>query len=219
MGDVRVRWVGGSGGVSFVMLALATCILWVAARQWVVPAGPMAQWADLPAGVSPGVMTAARPPQVSEQALCMRRPRSHTPPTWQQEREWARADLRSLCRQARQSARWFEHRAGAPPHDARGAAGAARGRTIHAALAGASQQEARIEAQLDHAHGFRDVDAAWQEIARIRSVVSQTQSWFRARRMSGAFDGPRRNQARGATAGRVRDLPPAPGWEEARRGR
>jgi hypothetical protein len=219
VGDVRVRWAGGSGGRALALLALLTCLLWVAARQGAIPAGQAEQWAELPAGVRPSVASAARPLPGSEQALRPHRPRLHTPPTWQQEREAARSELRSLCREARQSANWLEARARSPQYDPRRPAAVEVGQAMHAALAHAAQEEGRIEAQLDRARGFRDIDAAQREIGKIRRVVSQTQSWLHARRMSGALDGPRRDQARGATAGRVRDLPPAPGWEEAGRGR
>jgi hypothetical protein len=219
MNEVEVQWVRQSRGVPVMLLALAACALWAAARYGPAPADQVEEWADLPAGARPSTASRARPPATSERALRPHRPRLHTPPTWQQEREAARSELRSLCREARQSANWLEARARSPQYDPRRPAAVEVGQAMHAALAHAAQEEGRIEAQLDRARGFRDIDAAQREIGKIRRVVSQTQSWLHARRMSGALDGPRRDQARGATAGRVRDLPPAPGWEEAGRGR
>jgi hypothetical protein len=203
MRDLEVRWKKQPNGVPLFLLALAVAVLWVMARHAVAPAGQVEQWSALPAGVEPRAVPAA-----VGQPLRQRAPHPHSPPTWQQERELARSDLHSLCRQARQLAKALEDNAGTRSGGGRNPTAVEVGRKAQAALARAAQEEARVEAQLDHARGFADIDAAWGEIAEMRDAVRAAQQWFRARRASGDLGVPRHDTARRGPAG-PGDRPPA----------
>ncbi len=173
-----------------VLAAVSICALGRGARL-VRQETQTAVWAEIPGGTRTG--GAAGAPATAgpaADALRRHRPRQHTPPTWQEKREWARVEVRSLCRDARRMARALEGRGDLPFEIPRGAVEEAA-KELGPPLVRAAQQGARVEAELDRARGSDDLHATYREIASIRNAVNDVRPWFRAQWMS-ARSGPGR---------------------------
>jgi hypothetical protein len=165
-----------------VVLTVGAILVLVKAAHLGVREAQVEAWACTPPGAVLVASSASTPPV--NQALRPHRPRPHVPPTWQQERDWARAELQALCRRAHPLVGVVgleQTRLEAAP----GRAQLVVGRSLVSALRRVPQEEVRIRSELDHARGLGDVLAARKRISRVDGVVvRRAESWLQMRRMS-----------------------------------
>ena len=197
-------------------------------------------WANAPGEDGQGAVTAVGLGPPEEQVSRPARIRPHAPPTWQQERDWARADLRELCQQARHVARVLKSASERSPgarepapavvsgarHPGPSRAATARHGEHIAILAGLSrgvQEEARIKADLDRARGLNDVLAARRKMVALGDCVAKATSVAReqhAGRSGAATRGARAKPGTPATTpGDGRARRPTSRWRAPRGGR